>query len=84
MLFWRNGVIGALLLVLSVLFAATAAAAEAVPIDAATQHLSLAPYTTYHHDLSGKDDFAAAARRLGEGAFKPLPGGRNSQKFGCR
>ncbi len=82
MLFWRNGVIRVLLLAAMVLLAAaTAAATEAVQIDAATQHLSLAPHTTYHHDLSGNDDLAAATRRLGEGAFKPLPGGNASFGF---
>ena len=82
MLFWRYGVIRALLLVLPVLFAAASAAAtEAVQIDAATQHLSLAPYTTYHQDLSGNDDLAAATKRLGEGVFQPLPGGNASFGF---
>ena len=69
------------LLALLVMCAASAAAEKNVEIDAGTTQLALSPHATFYHDLAGKDDLATATRHLGEGAFKPLPGGNPSFGF---
>src|SRR5688500_14297290 len=69
------------LLVLMATLALNAQAQAPLEITAASSQLSLAPYTGYYHDVTGKEDLAAVTRRLSKGAFKPLPGQNASFGF---
>ena len=77
---WRSQLIF-WLLVLMTTMALNAQAQAPLEITAASSQLSLAPYTGYYHDVTGKNDLAAATRQLSKGAFKPLPGQNPSFGF---
>ena len=69
------------MLALLVLLAANAFARDPLQLTASTSQVSLAPYTSFHHDETSKDDLAAAQARMAEGGFLPIPGDNPSFGF---
>ncbi|UNK50308.1 sensor domain-containing diguanylate cyclase [Lysobacter sp. S4-A87] len=74
--------LASLCLLLAVPVQASTTGSMTLPLGANVEHVALSPYLGYYHDASAEDDVDAVARRLAQGQFAPLPGGRSA--FGFR
>lgn len=66
---------------LALLLSLPAAAGSVLELDPGLRSVALSPYLSYHHDIDGNDSPRDAWRRVADGKFSALPGGKDALGF---